>query len=173
MSAYRNATRLALTQLECVYFLSAKRCRSRRPVLPVTMGSQHKASRPSAWTRKPLSRPLRSLRPHSSFPFIAVERRMLLVKIGGLFEGGGNSEQQTFLKVIRHDLQANGQSRRVETTRDGDGGESRIADRHRELPHASIAFRIDSKRRCYERMRRCDESVHFLEDLSNFGNFIR
>src|SRR5262245_6578601 len=131
------------------------------------------APRPSAWTRTPLSRYLRSLRPHSSFPFIEVEWRTLLVEIGGLFEGGGNSEQQTFLKVIRHDLQTNGQSHRVETTRDGDGWESSIADRHRELPHASIAFRIDSKRRCDERMRRCDESVHFLEDLSNFGNFTR
>src|SRR5689334_5747870 len=34
--------------LVALHFLSAKRCRSRRPVLPATMGSQQKVSRPSA-----------------------------------------------------------------------------------------------------------------------------
>ena len=39
------------------------------------------------------------------------------------------------------------------------------------LPHASIAFCIDVERGRYERVRRGDESIHFSEDLSDFGNF--
>jgi hypothetical protein len=44
---------------------------------------------------------------------------MLLVEIGGLFEGGCDPEQQTFLKVIRHHLQADWQPHGIESIWDG------------------------------------------------------
>src|SRR5689334_22765734 len=97
--------------------------------------------------------------PSLRWPLAAVDRRMLVVESGRVLE------------VVRHDLQPDREPGRVEAAGDGDGREAGVADRHRELAHARVAFRVHGLERRDERMRRRDERVHFRERLlSNLGD---